>query len=78
MEKIKNEEETKKKNVFEDFRKKLEQIKNKFKHLPSLTKEQLENKDPNSDFPKYFAKIDTKNFKYIGVLSNQLKRVKYY
>jgi hypothetical protein len=56
---------------------KKEEIKNKFKHLPSLTKEQLENKDPNSDFPKYFAKIDTKNFKYIGVLSNQLKRVQY-
>ena len=56
---------------------KTEVIKNKFKHLSTLTPEQVKNKDPNADFPKYFAKIDTKNFKYIGILSSQLKRVQY-
>ena len=49
-------------------------IKNKFKLLKGLTEEELQKKDPNSDFPKYFAQIKTKQFKYTGILSNQLKR----
>jgi len=51
-----------------------DKIKNKFKHLKGLTEEELNKKDPNSDFPKYFAQIKTKQFKYTGILSNQLKR----
>ena len=51
-----------------------DKIKNKFKHLKGLIKEDLSKKDPNSDFPKYFTQIKTKQFKYIGILSNQLKR----
>ena len=42
-----------------------------------LYKEEILKKEPNSDFPKYFAKIDIKNIKYIGVLSSQLKRDQY-
>ena len=54
-----------------------EQIKHKFKLLQGLTEEELKKKDPNSDFPKYFSLITTKNFKYTGVLSNNLKRENY-
>ena len=53
------------------------QIINKFKLLEGLTEEELEKKDKNTDFPKYFAKISTEKFKYIGILSKELKRVKY-
>ena len=54
-----------------------EKIKNKFKYLPSFSKEEIKTKDPNSEYPKYFAKIKTKDFEYIGVLTNELKREKY-
>ena len=54
-----------------------EQIKHKFKLLKGLTEEELKKKDPNSDFPKYFSLITTKNFKYTGALSNNLKRENY-
>ena len=41
-------------------------------------KKSLKKKNPKSDdFLKYFAKITTKDFEYIGILSNQLKREKY-
>ena len=53
---------------------KSDKIKNKFKHLKGLTKEELDKKDQNSDFPKYFAQIKTKQFKYTGILTNQFKR----
>ena len=52
-------------------------IKNKFKFLKGLTQEELNKKDQNSDFPKYFVQIKTKQFKYTGILTNQLKRVVY-
>ena len=68
---------TKKEKYIQKIKRKNEEILNKFKHLSSLTEEQLKNKDLNSDYPKYFAKIDTKDFKYLGILSNQLKRVQY-
>ena len=58
-------------------KKKPNQIINKFKLLEGLTEEELEKKDKNTDFPKYFAKISTEKFKYIGILSKELKRVKY-
>jgi len=54
-----------------------EKIKNKFKFLPGLTEEEIKKKDPKSEYPKYFAKILTKNFEYMGVLTNELKREKY-
>lgn len=54
-----------------------EQIKNKFKFIKGLTKEEIEKKDPNSDYPKYFAFITTTNFKYTGILTNNLKRENY-
>lgn len=54
-----------------------DQIKNKFKHLEGLTEEQIKKKGPNDDYPKYFSQISTNQFKYIGVLSSQLKRIQY-
>ena len=54
-----------------------EVVKNKFKLLPGLTQEEIKQKDVNDDFLKYFAKISTKTFEYIGILSSQLKREKY-
>lgn len=54
-----------------------DKIKNKFKFLPGLTEEEIKKKDPKSEYPKYFAKILTKNFEYMGVLTNELKREKY-
>ena len=54
-----------------------DQIKNKFKLLKGLSQEELKKKDLNSDFPKYFSFITTKNFKYTGILSNNLKRENY-
>ena len=54
-----------------------DQIKNKFKLLEGLTEEEIKKKQPNDDYPKYFSQINTKQFKYIGVLSSQLKRIQY-
>ena len=45
-----------------------------FKFVPNISKENLENKDDNISFPKYFCEITAKDFKYIGILTNQLKR----
>ena len=50
---------------------------NKFKLLPGLTHDEIQKKDENSTYDKYFSTISTKNFNYIGVLTNQLKRDKY-
>ena len=50
---------------------------NKFKLIPGLTQDEIQKKDENSEYPKYFSTISTKNFDYIGILSNQLKRDKY-
>ena len=50
---------------------------NKFKLLPGLTHDEIQKKDVNSTYDKYFSTISTKNFNYIGVLTNQLKRDKY-
>lgn len=52
-------------------------INNKLKLIQGLTQEELEKKEENSEYPKYFSTISTKNFDYIGILSNQLKRDKY-
>ena len=49
-------------------------IKNKFKHLKDILKEELNSKDRNIEYPKYFSKIDINNFKYTGILTNNLKR----
>ena len=51
--------------------------KNKFKFLPGLTQEELQKKDENTEYIKYFCIINTKNFDYIGILTNKLKRDKY-
>ena len=50
---------------------------NKFKLLPGLTQDEIQKKDENVEYQKYFSIISTKNFDYIGVLTNQLKRDKY-
>ena len=50
---------------------------NKFKLIPGLTQDEIQKKDENSEYPKYFSTISTKNFDYIGILTNQLKRDKY-
>ena len=54
------------------------EITNKFKLIPNLTQEEIQKYDKdNSEYPKYFCTITTKDFDYIGILSNQLKRDKY-
>ena len=53
------------------------QIKYRFKFLIDLPNEKLINNQSKRDFPKYFSKITGKNFKYTGILSSQLKKVKY-
>ena len=68
---IKNDEYVQKKSP------ELKEVKNRFKFVSGLTKEEIKKKDPNSDYLKYFAQISTKNFQYIGNLSSQLKREKY-
>ena len=45
-----------------------------FKLIKNLTQDELKTMDENSSFPKYFCQVGNKNFKYIGVLTNQLKR----
>ena len=50
---------------------------NKFKLIPGLTQDEIQKKNENSEYPKYFSTISTKNFDYIGILTNQLKRDKY-
>ena len=50
---------------------------NKFRLIKNLTKEEIQNKESNSEYPKYFSNISTKDFNYIGILSDQLKRDKY-
>ena len=54
-----------------------DKLKNKFILLTGLTEEEIKKKDPKSEYPKYFAKISTKNFEYMGILTNELKREKY-
>ena len=50
---------------------------NKFKLLPGLTQEEIQEKDEKEEYIKYFCTINTKNFDYIGILTNKLKRDKY-
>ena len=53
-------------------------IINKFKLIPNLSQESIQKNDKiNSEYPKYFCTISTKDFDYIGILSNNLKRDKY-
>ena len=52
-------------------------FENKFKLIPGLTQEELKKKDESTEFIKYFCILSTKNFDYIGVLTNHLKRDKY-
>ena len=52
--------------------------KSVFKFFKNLSKEEIEQKDKeNSSYPKYFCDINTKSFKYIGILTNELKRDNY-
>ena len=67
----------KNKEFVQNFKNEKDKLKNKFAFLPGLTEEEIKKKDPKSEYPKYFAKICTKNFEYIGVLTNELKREKY-
>jgi hypothetical protein len=72
-----DEEIFKNKEFIQNFKNEKDKLKNKFAFLPGLTEEEIKKKDPKSEYPKYFAKICTKNFEYIGVLTNELKREKY-
>ena len=49
------------------------QIKTVFKLIKNLTLEEIKKKEEKS-YPKYFTEISNKNFKYIGILTNELKR----
>ena len=51
-----------------------EEKKTIFKFIKNFSKEDTEKKDKNSSYPKYFCEISAKNFKYIGILTNELKR----
>ena len=51
-----------------------EEKKTIFKFIKNFSKEDNEKKDENSSYPKYFCEISAKNFKYIGILTNELKR----
>ena len=51
-----------------------EEKKTIFKFIKNFSKEDMEKKDANSSYPKYFCEISAKNFKYIGILTNELKR----
>ena len=51
-----------------------EEKKTIFKFIKNFSKEDIEKKDENSSYPKYFCEISAKNFKYIGILTNELKR----
>ena len=51
-----------------------EEKKTIFKFIKNFSKEDMEKKDKNSSYPKYFCEISAKNFKYIGILTNELKR----
>ena len=72
-----DEEIFKNKEFIQNFKNEKDKLKNKFTFLPGLTEEEIQKKDPKSEYPKYFAKICTKNFEYIGVLTSELKREKY-
>ena len=48
--------------------------KTTFKYIKNLSKEDISKKDENASYPKYFCEITAKNFKYIGILTNELKR----
>jgi hypothetical protein len=67
----------KNKEFVQNFKNEKDKLKNKFTLLPGLTEEEIKRKDPKSEYPKYFAKISTKNFEYMGILTNELKREKY-
>ena len=67
----------KKKEFIQNFKNEKDKLKNKFTLLPGLTEEEIKKKDPKSEYPKYFAKISTENFEYMGILTNELKREKY-
>ena len=54
-----------------------EETKNKtiFKFFNNLSEEEIQKKDSEKNpYPKYFCSISAKNFKYIGILTNELKR----
>ena len=54
-----------------------EETKNKtiFKFFNNLSQEDIQKKDSEKNpYPKYFCSISAKNFKYIGILTNELKR----
>ena len=50
---------------------------NKFRLIKNLTQEEIQKNDSNLEYPKYFSMVSSKDFNYIGILSNQLKRDKY-
>jgi hypothetical protein len=72
-----DEEIFKNKEFIQNFKNEKDKLKNKFTLLPGLTEEEIKKKDPKSEYPKYFAKISTEKFDYMGILTNELKREKY-
>jgi hypothetical protein len=67
----------KNKEFIQNFKNEKDKLKNKFTLLPGLTEDEIKKKDPKSEYPKYFAKISTEKFDYMGILTNELKREKY-
>ena len=67
----------KNKEFVQNFKNEKDKLKNKFTLLPGLTEDEIKKKDPKSEYPKYFAKISTQKFDYMGILTNELKREKY-
>ena len=52
----------------------LPEIKSVFKLLKNLSSEEIDKKEKNISYPKYFCEISNKSFKYIGILTNELNR----
>ena len=52
----------------------LKKGKSVFKLMKNLSPEEIAKKENNISYPKYFSEISNKNFKYIGILTNELKR----
>lgn len=54
---------------------KIQNFSQKIKFLPNIQPDYLEQKESQKiPFPKYFCSINTKEFDYIGILTNELKR----
>ena len=55
----------------------LPEIKTTFKLIKNISQEEIAQKEKNKPYSKYFCEIGNKNFKYLGILTNEFKRDNY-